>query len=59
MDTYIGAEQREAPGLMGHYLKKSRESIGYYTGLGQGILVELNPSILVRDAILMLNVILA
>ena len=28
----------------------SRESIGYYTGLGQRILVELNPNILVRDA---------
>ena len=30
-----------------------RESIGYYTGLGQRILVELNPNILVRDAIRM------
>ena len=26
-----------------------RESIGHYTGLGQGILLELNPNILVRD----------
>ena len=34
-----------------------RESIGYYTGLGQQILVELNPNILVRDAIIMLNAI--
>ena len=30
-----------------------RESIGHYTGLGQRILVELNPNILVRDAIRM------
>ena len=30
-----------------------RESIGYYTGLGQRILVELNPNILVWDAIIM------
>ena len=30
-----------------------RESIGHYTGLGQGILLELNPNILVRDAITM------
>ena len=29
-----------------------RESIGHYTGLGQGILLELNPNILVRDAII-------
>ena len=28
-------------------------SIGHYTGLGQQILVELNPNILVRDAIRM------
>ena len=33
-----------------------RESIEYYTGLGQRILVELNPNILVRDAIIMYNV---
>ena len=26
-----------------------RESIGHYTGLGQGILLEFNPNILVRD----------
>ena len=32
-----------------------RESIGYYTGLGQRILVELNPNILVQDAIIMGN----
>ena len=31
-----------------------RESIGHYTGLGQQILVELNPNILFRDAIGML-----
>ena len=33
-----------------------RESIGHYTGLGQRILVELNPNILVRDAIRMQSV---
>ena len=33
-----------------------RESIGYYTGLGKRILVELNPNILVRDAIIMSGV---
>ena len=32
-----------------------REFIGHYTGLGQRILVELNPYILVRDAIRMTN----
>ena len=32
---------------------QSRESIGHYTGLGQRILVELNPNILVRDAVRM------
>ena len=32
-----------------------RESIGHYTGLGQGILVELNPNILVRDEEIMLD----
>ena len=32
-----------------------REFIGHYTGLGQRILVELNPNILVRDAIRMSN----
>ena len=26
-----------------------RESIGHFTGLGQGILLEFNPNILVRD----------
>ena len=30
-----------------------RVSIGHYTGLGQRILLELNPNILVRDAIRM------
>ena len=29
------------------------EAIGHYTGLGQRILIELNPNILVRDAIRM------
>ena len=33
-----------------------RESIGHYTGLGQRILVELNPNILVLDAIRMYSV---
>ena len=33
-----------------------RESIGHYTGLGQQILVELNPNILVRDAIRVYNI---
>ena len=32
------------------------ESIGYYTGLGQRILVELNPNILVWDAVIMYTV---
>ena len=32
-----------------------RESIGHYTGLGQGILLELNPNILVRDEERMTN----
>ena len=27
-----------------------RESIGHYTGLEQGILIELNPNIIVRDS---------
>ena len=36
-----------------------RESIEYYTGLGQRTLVELNPNILVRDAIIMAHIVVS